>query len=439
MIISIVHLLSSCQEFLDEKPSKDIVVPKTAQDIEALLTNYSRFNINPLITFVLGPDYETTTAQWEGLNPWQQQAYLWQDNIFGPLEGSVDYQYSYTQVFYANLSLDLLEEGIEGEIEKINELRGLALFLRAYAYSKIAMIHLPIPGSKLNNGSYQIPLKLVSDITQKAAWAGVDQVYDQIINDLEMAVQLLPAQVPNPIYANKTAAQALLAQIYLVAGDFEQSANMAMEVIDNGPDLLDYNQLDSNKEYPFELFNQETLYYAKTDGKIDITASSSTLIPEALYASYADNDLRKALFFQTNQDGRQLFYGSYTGGYNLFTGISLSEAYLIGAESLIRRDRLEEGLEVLNRLMENRIKAGEYIPLETDDPQEALQLIWQERKKELVFRGRSWEDFKRMGRDGQGQHQASRTINGQEYSITPDDLRTIIKIPEMELELEGQL
>lgn len=439
MIISIVHLLSSCQEFLDDKPNKDIVVPKTAQDIEALLTNYSRFNINPLITFVLGPDYETTTDQWNGLDPWQQNAYLWEESIFAPLEGSTDYKGIYRQIFYANISLDLIEEGISGPPEKISELRGMAYFLRAYAYSNIAMLYLPIPNSSLDNGNYKMPLKLVSDINQRATWVGVDEVYDQIIKDLEIAIQLLPTQIPNPIYANKTAAQALLAQVYMVAGEFEQSAEMAEEVIDNGPELLDFNDLDSNLEYPFELFNQETLYYAKTDGKISITASSSTYIPEELYASYSNDDLRKDLFFQTNEDGRQLFYGSYTGGYNLFTGISLSEAYLIGAESLFRIGELEKGLELLNSLLEKRTKVGEFVPLETNNQEEALQWIWQERKKELVFRGRSWEDFKRMGRDGQGQTQASRTINGQEYTISPNDPRTIIRIPDKELELEGQL
>ncbi|WP_215222612.1 RagB/SusD family nutrient uptake outer membrane protein [Echinicola shivajiensis] len=436
IIICTGLLFQSCQEFLDDKPSKDIVVPKTTQDIEALLTNYRRFCVDPLITFVLGPDYETTTELWEGLDPWQQNAYLWKADIFGPLESSVDYGYLYTQVFHANLSLDLMEEGIDGKAEDIRELQGLAHFLRAYAHTNLALLHLPLLGSQLDDGSHEIPFKLVSDISEKAHWAGTDEVYGQIITDLEAAIAQLPTSVSDPIHVNTVAARALLARVYLLMGNFEGAAAQADLAIANGPELLDYQELDPEMDYPFELFNRETLYYSKTDGKLDITSSPSTLIPMELYGSYTEGDTRKDLFFSATDGGRQNFRGSYTGGYTLFTGISLPEAYLIAAESHIRTGNMERGLSVLGQFMETRYRENMAPTVDGLNEGEALGLVLAERKRELVFRGRSWEDFKRSHRDFGQEAETIRTIGGESYALSSNEDRTIIAIPEIELKLE---
>jgi hypothetical protein len=83
------------------------------------------------------------------------------------------------------------------------------------------------------NSQYGIPVVLTPSgggrVTSSIGRNTVEEVYNQIIADLTTAVSKLP--VDNGIYADRGAANALLARVYLQKGDYAKARDAANDVI----------------------------------------------------------------------------------------------------------------------------------------------------------------------------------------------------------------
>ena len=124
-------------------------------------------------------------------------------------------------------------------------------------------------------------------------------------------------------------------------------------------------------------------------------------------------------------------YGGPTFLYP-FGGLATDEVYLIKAECLARKGQVSESISVLNQLLIKRWKTGTFIPLTAINAQDALSKILTERRKELVFRGIRWTDLKRLNREN-ANISLTRTLNGQTFTLLPNELRYVFPIPDDEL------
>src|SRR5690606_22423565 len=118
---------------------------------------------------------------------------------------------------------------------------------------------------------------------------------------------------------------------------------------------------------------------------------------EELVDLYEEDDLRKFLFF-TDSGDKLTFKGSYTGTNNatLFGGLTSGELFLNCSESLVRSGKINEGLDVLNGLLEKRYIENSFTGYFGLNEIDALALIKTERLKELCFKGGiRWMDLKR--------------------------------------------
>ena len=86
-------------------------------------------------------------------------------------------------------------------------------------------------------------------------------------------------------------------------------------------------------------------------------------------------------------------------------------------------------MQVLNQLLVKRWKTGTFVPYTATNKHDALQIIKNERPKELLLRGLRWSDLKRYNREGSN-ITLTRTINGKTLHLPPNDLRYAIAIPE---------
>jgi starch-binding outer membrane protein, SusD/RagB family len=105
-------------------------------------------------------------------------------------------------------------------------------FLRALYMFDMARVYAYIPGAVVaaqDKGGIPIILKGINTsegaLVLKPARANVDDVYKQIIADLTVAEATLTTAGPN--FANKTAAQALLARVYLYMKDYANAKKWA--------------------------------------------------------------------------------------------------------------------------------------------------------------------------------------------------------------------
>ncbi|WP_439490715.1 RagB/SusD family nutrient uptake outer membrane protein [Algoriphagus sp.] len=423
----------SCDGFLDEKPEKSILVPNSVADVRYILDNYKILNENPLLCFILADDWRTSDENWEGLNPWVQRSYLWEDEIFAPGERSTDYNLLHRKVFYANVALKTIEDLEEGGDPAVLELRGEALYIRSLSLFYLAQLFLPHSQSSQVDDT-EIPVHFNPDVNTEPEWMGADELMEKIVMDLEEASQLLSPTAAYPNRPDKIVAKGLLSRVYLYIGEFEKAYEAGIGLIDGNYSLLNYGEYASDSSYPFPLFNSETVYYGFTSSYF-VTASPMTFINPELFELYTDNDFRKELFFTKSPSGGPLFRGSYTGGFNLFSGITLSEIYLNVAEAAVRTGKEDEGLQILSILASKRYKDVEKWKTEAGD--DLLEIVLEERRKELVFRCTRWGDMKRFASQDEFELPISRVIRDEEYKLQ-DNKKFTLKLPAYEVELEAR-
>ena len=439
-LIVIVFSGFGCEGFLDEKPSMDLVVPSTVQDLRGLMDNQSyQMNNSPGLQLIGTDDVWTTTEGLLGYNSVEtQNAYVWNEIIFeGP--NSADWEVAYRQIFYANVVLDL-SDNIKGstpeEVAELREVKGTALFLRGRALFDLMEIF-AAPYSKGDEAGLGVVVRTVPTITEKQSRSSSKKCYEQILTDLEAAIDLLPSTSLFPTRPTKAAAHGMLARVNLVIGNYDEAFQNASEVLEADLTLMAYAGMDTLRTYSFDQFNQEVIYHSVMTLQ-SFHSSNLTYIDSLLVDSYQEGDLRKQLFFRGSGLEGYNFKGSYAGDNNLFSGIALNEIYLILAESSVRLNRVEEGIGYLNKLLESRFDPGLYEDISNSLSQkEALETILVERRKELVFRGRRWSDLRRLNSEPMFAKTLKRNLDGIEFTLQPGSGRYVFPIPQEEIELNG--
>ena len=431
---------TGCEEYLDVKPNKDIVILKDLKDYQALLDAIPRgMNDMPSMQVLMADNVLIDDINFNAFRSTEERnAYMWNEQIF-EIDTDTEWSGCYGQVFYANLVLEGLEEFIPAddfEKQEKDRIRGNALFHRASNFfvllDRYAQPYDPSTAATLPG----IPLRTVADVNARFPRATIAEGYDFIINDLSNSLDLLPDVPDYKTRASRSAVLGLLARIYLTQGEYEMAFQYAGEALQINDDLMVFADLDPSATYPVHEFNEEVVFYNQLMTFSFFSARTATINPE-LYNSYDSDDLRKVIFFDENSDGSVTFKGHYTGNYSGFGGLATDELYLIMAESLVRIGEVEEGLSYLNDLLETRFASGTYIPYQTVDQNDALEIVLEERRKELVFRGLRWSDLRRLNKETDFQVTMQRTIEGVEYTLAPGDPRYTLQIPPDELRLGG--
>ncbi|SEL41505.1 RagB/SusD family nutrient uptake outer membrane protein [Parapedobacter koreensis] len=422
-----------CDPFLDVKPNKKLVIPQSLDDLQALLDYYPNIQFDPAIGEVSADDYYLTTEIWNGLfSENDRQLYIWADHgIYST--APLDWIYPYRNIYQANVvieNLSALTSDLD-DLERWNSIMGQALFLRARAFLSVALIWSKPYNANTADTDLGIPIRLSSDFNLISNRSTLRESYNQILKDLQAAVEYLPSTAIHPYRASKPAALALLARTYLYMGDYANCLLHAEACLALRDDLLDYNTLEKSATYPIPEFNQEILYQS-TQSSPPI-APSRAKIDSTLYNSYNDNDLRKTLFFRENSDSSHSFKGSYNSGNTLFSGLATDEVYLMRAECLARLGEYEKALANLNALLEKRMVTETFQPIGIPDGS-LLDLILEHRRKELLMRGLRWPDIKRFNQEGLNIG-LTRVIDQNTYELLPNSPRFILPIPDIVLTL----
>ena len=423
-------LFGACSGFLDEKPNKNILVPESVSEYEALIDNFDQINITPVLPFIYADDYYTSASNWQRFLPWQQNAYFWSDNPYLPEDSPLDYYLMYRKIFYANIILDKINMAPDWSVADQERLKGKALFWRAHAYYELAVLHLPIPDSGFDGAGYFIPLVTDADLgsTQRNDNAG--EVFSVIIEDLENSLSLLPDLPEYATQPSRYGGYALLARINLYLGKYEEARQYAGQVLAGPFTLMDYGMQDSTSSYPFELFNSETVLFTTMATQGTVSNDNIAYVSADLMESFDSLDLRLPLYTFSNDFGTVSYRGSYTGDYSVFTGIGLDEVYLILAESNVRLGNEEEGLEHLVSLLEKRYSNEFQL---TYGEEGLLEEVLSERRKSLVFRGQRWADLKRFSYWDNRNDNLKRSLEEEEILFESKPENFLLKIAQREL------
>jgi starch-binding outer membrane protein, SusD/RagB family len=440
-IISIILVLFSasfvsCKKYLDKKPDKSLVVPSAVQDLQAVLDNKVFMNNGDASWDEASADnYYLTEDAYNTLLDFQKNAYRWQNSDYTySSQSGTEWGHLYDAVYFCNLALENIENiDRNSDPDGWNNVKGSALFYRAQTFLHTVWLFAKTYDKSTAKGDYGIVLRTTSDFNVPSARANLEDSYQKIIADLELASDLLPAIPQNVTRPSKSSAYACLARTFLSMREYDSAykySNLSLHIKN---DLMDYNDPNmvniNSSTRPFKQLNPEVVFQ-----KIISVYYFSNIYPSIervdtiLFDSYNDNDLRKVVFFRPVTSGHY-FKGTYNGDLShLFTGIATDEVYLMRAECEARLNNKDAALNDLNTLMLTRWRTGFFIPFTALTPQEALTIILTERRKELLFRGLRWMDIKRLNKEG-GNITLMRIINGTSYILPPNDNRYALPLP----------
>lgn len=429
-------VLCGCSRFLDEKSDSNLATPTTLEDNQALLDRLSDVLSNFASSGMASSDeFYLSDADFDALEYQEdKRLYTWQKDYVSTNQGiGNDWFYCYKAVYISNAVLHNLDTY---HIPGAENVKGQALALRAIRYLDAAQIWCLVYNGMTASTDLGLPLRLDPDMNIPSVRSSVKQTYDQILKDLHEAVNLLPVKQVAATRPSKVTALGYLARTYLFMGDYEKALTYCLQALSLQNTLMDFNTLNPSDSYPIKDTNPEVLLRAtmRISGPVRFAVAK---VPVNLYQSYSANDLRKSVYFRINPNGEIIFKGNYTGGSTgKMTSVTVDELYLIAAESYAKANDITNSMKMLNDLLITRWKTGTFIPFTANSKEEALQLIKEERQKELLFRGLRWADLKRYNRDGAG-IMLTRTIKGQTYTLPPNDLRYAIAIPEDIIKLTG--
>ncbi len=442
----LVGIAGCKKDFLDTKPNKALLVPQTIADFQRLLDNTGVMNLCPSLALLAGDEFyadANSIAVWT--TPAERNTYIWADEIF-EVQTSTEWNACYKQIFYSNIILEGLET-MSAEDQGKSEakwIKGSALFFRAQAFYNLAQVFCPPFRNTGNDDLLGLPLKLKADVNEQVQRANLSATYSQVIEDLTNSLALLPGSVSSKNRPSQRAALGLLARVNLTMQRYSEALSYANDALGQNSSLLDFNSLTAtltSTANPFPVGlptgNDEVIFY---NSMVSYSFFNNNLrVDSTIYRSYANNDLRKSVFFVSRSTGQINVKGSHAGTTGAFAGIANDELYLIRAECEARKGNLLSAMNALNQLLVKRHRTGTYLNQTAVTAEEALKLILSERRKELFRRGLRWSDLRRLNQDAKTsvvlQHQAS----GPVIQLQPQSLKYTFPIPPDEIIASGIL
>lgn len=455
LVFLLGSVLSACKKYLDLKPDQGLYVPSNLTDCQALLDDYSRMNRGLAEAEIASDHFFLTDATWAGLALNEDRDnYVWNPQVRQLL---TRWSAPYDAVFSSNLVLEVLAGISPSGTEEYNSVKGSALFFRGFALYNLASIFAKPYDAVSSENDLGVPVRLSPDINIVYGRGTVKKTYDQILEDLKSAADLLPVTSTIKSRPNKIAAYAMLARVYLSMRDYVNAGIYADLCLKLKNTLLNYSSLDATAAIPFLRFNEEVIFSSTMSRPAPLNQTNAKVV-KTLYDSYSGNDIRKQIFFRTNTGanaGTFAFKGNYDGATStLFNGLATDEIFLIRSECYARAGKTQEALKDLNDLLIKRFAVVKdangnvikdvngnpvttYVPYTANTADEALNVILKEREKELIFRGIRWTDLRRLNKESRFAITLSRTVNGTTYTLLPNDLRYTLLIPQAVINTTG--
>lgn len=320
----------------------------------------------------------------------------------------------YTQILRDNYILTNINNLGDGDFK--NNIEGEALALRALAHFDLLRTYAK-PYTQASDSDPGVPYVTSTDPTLLPGRTPDKQAYDLVVADMVKAVSLIGAD-NGPYRLNKSAAEGLLARIYLYRGEWQNAVNSATASItdatNNGHSLatpanfgsiwLDADD-PSSSEVLFRISFQDADGIAIGVG-YEQASSTTGVKPEycpdfAFFNMYTNNDVRKTAYIgQTTYAGINFnyikkYFGRAVGDANVvdYKVIRLGEVYITRAEAEYNLGQTAPALADLNTL-----RAGRYTGFTagSESGTNLYNAILLQRRLELAFEGSRFYDIKRL-------------------------------------------
>ena len=367
------------------------------------------------------------------------------------------------------------------DLDMLDVCCGEAYFARALAYSELIKLFCESYEDKESaESSLGVVLTKHFYTKEKIERASLQKSYEFVLDDLDRAAELLKIDkdydetldgpLYNTIYFNEYTVYALRARVALYMKNYDDAIKYSSKIINS-----DYYVLSSSTEgnfsgqsyyqYMWSSDNSSeiiwkvgftTSNYGGALGSIFFNYDYSSFKPDYVPAQwvldlYDVEDLRYPTFFQESTTGYS--HGltwpllmKYWGNSDFFNQANLlnvsmpkvfrlSEQYLIRAEAYAETGEYTKAAKDISTLRKARYSSyGGYTSLNEEN---AMQVIEEERVKELYMEGFRLQDLKRWHKGFERTPQSQSLVNGSSLTVSKDNVLFVWPIPQHELESPG--
>ncbi len=426
-IISFV-LLSSCN-YLDVEPTGK-VIPEKVTEFRAMMTSaYSKYPAYKHLLAMRADEVFPFTGEYSAYDRFIDFA-IWNDNS-PSMQETYPWLSLYNVIFYTNSVIDdVMSADVDTYDDTREQIKAEALLLRAYSHFELLNLY-AVPYNPMTAVVDRgIPLSTKIDIEQNFIPAKVEEVYTQILSDIEEARDLLQIeeQPANVRYRfSKKSALALEARVRLYHAEWDNALALAEELI---PMCQLENLNDASAISPYEVSSKEAIL--SLERVVSSAVATETYVLPNLKNQYnMMGDLRVSRYFLNTDDA---LVPNKCNSDNMKVTFRSAEIYLIAAEAAAHvNGKLDIAKTRLKELMKNRLAESYYSQKASEIDgmsQEALITeIADERARELALEGHRWYDLRRTTRP-----EIVKTYKNQEgitvtKTLMQDDSRYTISFP----------
>ena len=418
-------LFAGCDDFLDIQPT-GMVIAETGEEYRALLTDvYSRFpedrgkttlrsdEMAADDTYMKGQDYKSYFDIWN-----------WTDYNRDAASLYFDWRGYYHSCYIANYIIEHEDEITKASQKEIDQLVGECYMIRAYIHFLLVNLYAPAYPHCEPATTRGIPLSVKADVNAVLKCSSVEQVYKQILDDIDSAEKLMNVERWDEGLTyrfNTTTTHALRARVALYMGNWSLALQESKKVIELYPDLEDMNK---SSMLPTNYKSVESIMALEQVITSDLMKVG--YVEPTLLSMYRTGDSRKAKYFEA-RNLRIYQYHDRKPKEERCT-FRAAEFYLIAAESANELNEQDEALQYLKTLMEKRYTAKkypEYLSALDGLDQDALRVeIANERRRELAYQGHRWFDLRRTT-----QPELKKNYVGKEFILEQGDERYTLRFP----------
>ncbi len=471
--VSLLWSAAACTDFLEKEPlgliTEDAYFKTPEHAVEAVNAVYNmlrRWEVHVFsyigMTDIISDDADKGSTPTDASFLLELENFSFNATNIAPLSVWQGY---YRGIHRANVAIERIPQ-IEMDAALRDRLVGEAKFLRGYFYfnlvrwfGDVPLITRPLPPDEF-----------------KQPRATKEQVYAQIIKDLEEAAAVLPAthSAADRGRVTRGSANGMLAKVYLTLGDFQRTEQYALTVINSGTYALFPNYE--------RLFQQEGQMSSESVFEVVTTADQQGLggsqfnevqgvrgVPnlgwgfnrpsDDLIRAYEPGDPRReatilyvgevlpdgTAIVEDNPETINERYNQKAwvprrpdgrngaGGGNIRI-LRYADVLLMAAEALNENGKTQEALTYLNqvRTRARGTRPATVLPNVTvTDRAQLRQRIWQERRVELAMEQQRWFDLLRQGRAGAVMKALGKNFQEGKHELFP--------IPQNEVDLSGGL
>lgn len=458
LLTGVILCATSCAQFTDIQPKGKNLL-STTDELELLLnrefyqsgSDFNQMAGDMLYTFSNVSTQLSMPNKTRGVIMWTWDESN-QDKMAELTSNDSDYSEFYSIIGrVANPVIAKVDEASGSESNK-KQLKAEALVLRAYnhylAVNKFAKAYNPATAD--SDGG--IPYMMHDwDISQPSEQATVQQVYDNILADVDAALALnaLPDVSINKMRISKPAAYAVKAWVLMSMQKYDEAVAAARSVLAINDAIANYNEMIImvqgyllGGQYPAVLRPQmkceEDLFYVHNLEFFNARTPESEARFEPGHASLDKMSSDKMMydFFPGMGMGMSYLGLDYAFTYDLDSGwnhmgLKTTHMYLILAEAEIHKGNINAAMEIIDKIRVNRIDPSVYEPLvgKVTSKEDAIFRLKQTSHGENNYSCYNFIQRKRWNQIPGWEEDFTRDLAGHKFTLRHDSPMWIFPFP----------